>query len=57
MQPGDGFAARVEPVLRGILDDPSAARARLLERLPGVIALASANVEGIGAVREEVLTS
>ena len=57
VQPGDGFADRVEPVLRGILDDPSAARARLLERLPGVIALASANVEGIGAVREEVLTS
>ncbi|SFR88398.1 Polysaccharide pyruvyl transferase family protein WcaK [Microbacterium sp. cf046] len=55
VQPGDGFAERVEPVLRGILDDPLAARARLLERLPAVIALATANVDGLGAVREEVL--
>ncbi len=57
VQPGDGFAARVEPVLRGILDDPEGARARLLESRAGVVALAAANVDGLSAARQEVLVS
>ncbi len=56
-QPGDGFAARVQPVLRAILDDPREARARLVERLPDVVTLAAANVEGLNAARREVVLS
>lgn len=55
VQPGDGFASRVEEVIRRILTDPVAERRRLVDRLPGVIGLAAANVDGLSRTRKEVM--